>query len=93
MGSKRVVKDAVTIQDGLEYFFKDQNRYPSTGEFKDINLMGSYISNFPPQSFVSDACPYTFDYFNPSPFTYELKFCIPAAVGTFPAGISKFTKK
>jgi type II secretory pathway pseudopilin PulG len=91
--SRRVAKDSQAIRSGLEYFYKDQNRYPSTIEFQDANLMSAYISNYPPLSFPTEECPQNFDYFNPSPFSYELRICLQKSVGAFHAGINKFTEK
>lgn len=84
--SKRIAKDAQVITEGFKEFFKDQNRYPTTGEFQNNNLMRPYIVNFPPQEFTSEICSKSFDYFNATPQTYELRFCLPKAVSGYPAG-------
>ncbi len=84
--SKRIVRDAQAMVEGFKEFYKDQNRYPATIEFKDTNLMRPYITNFPAQEFVTANCQETFDYFNPNSQTYELRFCLPKAVGGFQAG-------
>jgi hypothetical protein len=84
--AKRVVKDAHSIVAGFAEFYKDQNRYPATTEFTNNNLLRPYIANFPPQSFLSADCPKTFDYYNSTPQTYELRFCLPKAAGGFQAG-------
>lgn len=60
--SRQVIKDGRAIQQALEYFYQDQNRYPSTDEFLDQNLMRQYLSNFPPQQFVSSICPAPVDF-------------------------------
>lgn len=54
--SRQVIKDGRAIQQALEYFYQDQNRYPSSDEFLDQNLMRQYLSDFPPQQFVSNIC-------------------------------------
>lgn len=84
--SKRIVKDAKMIAVGFSEFHKDQNRYPATTEFDDINVMKRYITNFPPQSFPSGVCAKSFEYFNASPQTYELRFCLPKAVNGYNIG-------
>ncbi len=84
--AKRIVKDAKIIATAFEDFKKDQNRYPVTTEFGDAKVMRTYIANFPPQNYPSAVCPQTFDYFNPSPQTYELRFCLPKAVGGYKVG-------
>ncbi len=84
--SKRVVKDAKTMQTAFAEFHKDQNRYPATTEFDNNTVMRQYISNFPPQTFASGTCPKTFDYFNANSQTYELRFCLSKAVSGFRTG-------
>lgn len=84
--SKRIIKDAQSIKQGFAEFYKDQNRYPSTVEFEDLNLMRNYITNFPPQEFVSNLCQKNFDYFNSTSDMYELRFCIPKATSGFQVG-------
>lgn len=84
--AKRVVKDARAMAAGFTEFYKDQNRYPATTEFKDNNLLRPYIANFPPQNFPTDTCPETYDYYNASPQVYELRFCLPKAVNGFQIG-------
>lgn len=86
--SKRIVKDAQAITEGFKEFYKDQNRYPTTGEFQNHNLIRPYVTNFPPQEFPSELCSKSFDYFNATPQTYELRFCLPKSSGGFPAGWS-----
>jgi hypothetical protein len=88
--SKRIVKDAQVLTEGFKEFYKDQNRYPSTGEFENVNLMRPYVTNFPPQEFPTAQCAKTFDYFNSSPQNYELRFCLPKAVGGFESGWNTF---
>lgn len=86
--AKRIVKDAQAMAKGFNEFYKDQNRYPSTGEFDDTNLMRTYISNYPPQEFPTAECPKTYDYFNGSSETYELRFCLPKAAMGFNIGLN-----
>lgn len=86
--SKRIAKDAEAIASGFAEFYKDQNRYPSTGEFEDSNLLRSYITNFPPQEFWTPNCPQSFDYYNASSTTYELRFCISKAVMGYSVGVN-----
>jgi type II secretory pathway pseudopilin PulG len=89
--SKAIVKDAKSIQQGFEHFHADQNRYPTTDEFTDANLMRSYLSNFPPQNFPNKVCPKSFDYYNPSPQTYELRICLPKAASGYNQGWNTLT--
>ena len=86
--AKRIVKDARAMSAGFTEFYKDQNRYPATTEFENNNLLRPYISNFPPQTFPSEICPKTFEYYNSAPQVYELRFCLPKAVNGFQIGWS-----
>lgn len=90
--SKRTLKDAQVIAQGFDEFYKDQNRYPSTVEFEDNNLMRTYITNFPPVEYPTPVCAKTFDYFNPSSNTYELRFCLSKAVGGYNTGWNTIKK-
>ena len=89
--AKRIVKDARSIAAGFSEFYKDQNRYPATTEFKENNLLRPYIANFPPKQFSTEACPETFDYYNFSSEVYELRFCLPKAVDGFQIGWNTLT--
>lgn len=84
--SKQILKDVAAIQEGLEFFYDDQERYPSTDEFADSNLMRGYLSEFPPQQFPSAKCSQTYQYINTFAQSYELRFCLPAAKNGYQAG-------
>lgn len=84
--AKRIVKDARAITAGFAEFYKDQNRYPATTEFDNNNLLRPYIANYPPQSFPSETCPKTYDYYNATPQSYELRFCLSKATSSFQIG-------
>ncbi len=84
--SDEIIKDSQSITKGFEYFYKDQNRFPTTGEFTDDNLMRGYISNFPPQNFPSPECEKSFDYFSKDPQSYDLRICLPKAAKGFQKG-------
>ena len=84
--AKRIVKDARAMAAGFSEFYKNQNRYPATTEFENNNLLRPYIANYPPQTFPTESCPETFDYYNATPQTYELRFCLPKATGGFQVG-------
>lgn len=83
---RQVVKDAKTIVSALEYFYKDQNRYPAITEFQDQNIMRQYMSGFPPQEFLSSSCAKSFDYTNTYRDDYELRFCLPKGVKGYRTG-------
>ncbi len=94
--SRQAIKDSRAIVQALEYFYKDQNRYPSTDEFTDLNLMRQYLSGFPPQQYVAPSCPArdsgsTFGYVNSFRNDYELRVCLPKAVRGYKEGWNKIT--
>jgi type II secretory pathway pseudopilin PulG len=94
--SRQAIKDAHAIQQALEYFYKDQNRYPSTDEFTDQNLMRQYMSGFPPQQYFSPNCPdrgngSTFSYINNFRNDYELRICLSKGVQGYKSGWNKVT--
>lgn len=84
--SRQIVKDVESITQALEYFYQDQGRYPSINEFDDQNVMRQYLSNFPPQQFVSGICDKSIDYVNTFRSDYELRFCLPKSVKGYRTG-------
>ncbi len=84
--SRQISKDAKAIIAGLEYFYKDQNRYPFVGEFEDQNVMRQYVSGFPPREFPSELCEKSYDYVNNFRNDYELRICLPKGVSGYKAG-------
>lgn len=91
--SKALIKDATAIVQGFEYFKKDQNRYPFSSEFDDVEMLREYLTNYPPQQHLSAVCETNFEYFSDSPEAYELRICLPKAAKGFPAGWSIFATK
>ena len=83
---RQIVKDSKAITQALEYFYQDQNRYPSNDEFLDQNVMRQYLSNFPPQEFVSGGCEASYEYQNNFRSDYELRFCLPKGVSGYSTG-------
>lgn len=84
--SRQVVKDTTAILQGLEYFYQDQNRYPSIDEFSDQTVMRQYVSGYPPQEFTSPICSSSYDYVNTFRSDYELRFCLPKGVKGYQTG-------
>jgi len=84
--SKIIIQTANNSAAALQYFYKDQNRYPSAEEFANQNLMLNYMSNFPLPDFASSVCSQSFAYKRPDPLTFSLSFCLPAAQGGYLAG-------
>lgn len=85
--SAAVVSNAKELASGVNYFYGDQDRFPSAIEFQsDKNLMLNYFSDFPALDLPSSKCPKSFVYQRPSPQAFKLNFCLPAKWGDFNAG-------
>jgi hypothetical protein len=81
-----IIQNTQAIQESLEFFFRDQNRYPSALEFSNLNIMNSYLNPYPPLKLVSKSCNETFVYKRPAPVVYQLNFCLPIATKGFKQG-------
>lgn len=84
-----ILKNVQTIRTGLNYFLQDQNRYPTAVEFQDRNIMENYFSAFPLVNIPGGSCQQTYNYFNNTPKTYTLNFCLPKGSQGFAAGGNK----
>jgi len=84
-----ILKNTEALQYGLNYFFKDQNRYPTALEFADPNIMANYLTSFPAQDIAGGPCQKTYGYRSDTAKTYELNFCLPKASAGFAAGWNK----
>jgi len=91
--SKTVIKNAESVSAALEFFYSDQQKYPSVLEFSNKDIMLNYLSAFPEQNFVSELCGANLDYKRPSAGNYELYFCLPKARGGFSAGWNRLVNK
>lgn len=88
--SQVVLANAKALAAGLNFFYADQNRYPSQEEFADTNLMLAYITGYPPVAINGGSCVSTTNYgYHTLDFKgYELNFCLPASVENFPPGLN-----
>ena len=84
--SQAIATNTESLQKALEFFYSDQNRYPTALEFANTAIMSQYMSSFPPANIVSKNCPETFTYKQQSVSSYQLRFCLPAAYGGAAAG-------
>ena len=89
--AETVVTNAQEVVKGLDYFYSDQNRFPSVEEFKDSNLMVSYFSTFPVPFIESSKCQDNFVYKRQDIGKYQLNFCLAARITGFKAGWNEFT--
>jgi len=87
-----VIKNAMELKKSVQFFYNDQNRYPTANEFADKNVMGSYMNNFPPQDFISSVCEKSFEYKRPDPQNFQLYFCLPIGTGSYQKGWNQLVK-
>jgi len=86
-----VTQTAKNLSVGLQYFYSDQNRFPSAVEFADQNTMLNYFSVFPPADFSSANCSQSFIYKRLNDSNFQLDFCLPRAEGGYTAGWNVIT--
>lgn len=84
--AKIIIQTSKNAVSALQYFYQDQNRYPTAVEFADQNLMLNYMSNFPLPDYPSSNCSQSFVYKRADAATYQLSFCLPTAEGGYQAG-------
>lgn len=81
-----VEHNAQSLQQGLKYFYQDEDRYPSANEFQDKNLMLNYFNLYPPLDITSKNCEQSFLYKRLSSQNYQLLFCLPEGAAGFRSG-------
>ena len=84
--SQIITQTAKNVAAALNYFYQDQNRYPSATEFADQNLMLTYMTNFPLPNYPSSSCSQSFVYKRADAGSFQLSFCLPTAEGSYQAG-------
>jgi hypothetical protein len=89
--SRTVIMTALELEKSIDYFFQDNNRYPSNLEFAAQNGLGSYIIPFPPKQFATGSCAESYAYTNAQKNSYELRFCLPRSIKGLPEGWQRFS--
>lgn len=89
--SEVVLANAKTLAEGINYFYEDQDRFPSDEEFLDFDIMSSYIEGYPPVKIWGGQCLSkerndSYSYFSLNEKSYELSFCLPSAIEGYKAG-------
>lgn len=79
-------EQAKQIKQAMDYFYGDNNRYPTDAEFTDPSVIGGYFRNYPIEQFSTAPCPQSFVYKQLSPASYQLNFCLESPVSGYPAG-------
>ena len=77
------------VMDALEYFYQDQERYPTVFEYGDFETISWYFTKYPIANFSSENCPETLKYIRSSSQKYELDFCLTSPVGKYAQGWNK----
>lgn len=84
--SEQVITNADQLTRGFEYFYNDQDRYPTALEFGSEAIMSMYFKTFPPAVLAGGSCTESFSYKRNSANEYLLGFCLPAAAGGYQQG-------
>lgn len=83
--SRAIITSAANLEAGFNYFYGDQNRFPTAVEFSDQTTMANYFNNFPPVNFAA-SCSENYIYKRTSDNNFELDFCLPVSVGSYKSG-------
>lgn len=84
--AEMLVQTSKNASLSLQYFYQDQNRYPTALEFDDQSLMLNYMSNFPLPDYPSSGCGESFIYKRPDANAFQLSFCLPVSSEGYAAG-------
>jgi hypothetical protein len=84
--SQSVSESAQNLQKGIEYFYQNENRFPTAVEFADQATMAGYFTNFPPKDLPSKQCSQSYLYKRISDSSYQLSFCLPTSVNNSKKG-------
>lgn len=90
--AKSVENSVGNLQQGLGYFYQDQNYFPTAVEFADQVKMSGYYDNFPPVDLISPVCSQSYVYKRINDNSYQLNFCLPASEGSFRQGWNSLNK-
>ena len=84
--AQTVEQTARNLFSALQFFYHDQERYPTALEFEDRHIMLNYLNNFSLPVFSSKICSQNFFYKRASLNGFQLSFCLPAPVKSYSAG-------
>ena len=84
-----VYHTASVLRQGLDYFFSDQDRFPSVVEFNHPNILLTYFTHLPDNVSQAAICPKNFVYKRLTANSYELDFCLAQNVGNLGKGWNK----
>jgi len=84
---------AKEIQKGLDYFYKDQNRFPTVEELFSTNIALTYFSTVPSDVSETSVCQQNFSYSRLSLNSYQLDFCLAVAVEGYQRGWNRIIEQ
>ncbi len=84
--SEYVLAAAQNVRQGLEYFYSDQQRFPTAYEFAENTIMEKYFNQFPPLQITSSNCSQNFLYTRTDTNDYALQYCLPEKADGLAAG-------
>ncbi len=90
--SEFAFKQVDALASGLNFFYQDNDRYPSEQEFRNLELMNQYFSGLPLSSIVSKKCPKPIAYRTFDRLDYTVEFCLPRLYAGLLAGSYSISK-
>jgi hypothetical protein len=88
-----VVKQVAASMKALDYFYQDQDRYPSSAEFDDKSALGVYATLVPFPQVTSKDCPGTLAYDTFDERNFTLSYCITRELAGQAKGVHKITER
>lgn len=89
--SNLILANTGALAVGLDFFYNDYDRFPSSLEYETPDLMSVYFSKWPPIEFSGKLCARSVSYESSRFNTYSISFCLPAAKDAFAEGLNEFT--
>jgi hypothetical protein len=87
-----LVSNVQSLEQGLAFFYADQNRYPTAAEFQNNSLMATYFSAFPPPQFVTAACEHSYEYQPQGTTAYVVWVCLPVGINDLHEGWNRLSQ-
>lgn len=91
--SRLAVSQVAASMKALDYFYADQDRYPSSSEFDDRGKLGVYATLVPFPQVTSKDCPGTLAYDTFDERSFVLSYCVTRGFESQTKGIHKITER
>ena len=91
--SHLVVQQVAASMRALDYFYADQDRYPSSSEFGDQGRLGVYATLVPFPQVTSKDCPGTLAYDTFDERSFVLSYCVTREFDGQAKGVHKITER